>query len=404
MLRLLRRAKREALGAIDGFVLRRQLAGAGTGPVGGAPLVAGFFSAPIGLGEGARLVYGALHRGGLDPRRFDVTPALQPDRASLDYGGDRLSGETGPVILHVNGPEILRAMRLLGPDRLRHRKLIGFWNWELETPPADWRRAGAMLDEIWVPSRFTERSLSTLFPGKVRYTGYPIDGRDLPARDDEWLEQRFGLRSGSFLVYSAFDPRSSLDRKNPLGAVRAFRRAFPDRGADSSPVQMLVKVTGPEGLRAPLVEAIGGDPRIVLFSDLLSEAETAGLYASVDCVLSLHRAEGYGLSPAKALSCGTPTVMTGWSSVTDFLGSPAAFPVSYDLVPVTDGLGIYSAYGGKWAEPDIDHAAQFLRDIHDMDPGARASQASAARAWWKTNHGSQHFLDRTTDLLAARGR
>jgi glycosyltransferase involved in cell wall biosynthesis len=152
------------------------------------------------------------------------------------------------------------------------------------------------------------------------------------------------------------DVRSSLARKNPLGAIAAFKQGVGMR-ADSV---LILKVTGADHDPAAfesLRTALNGS-RVVLLLDRLSMDEQWQLYAACDAFVSLHRAEGYGLPMAEAMAVGRPVVGTAWSGNLDFMNSSNAALVDYKLVEINDPQGVYA--GSTWAEPSISHAAEWL--------------------------------------------
>lgn len=108
-------------------------------------------------------------------------------------------------------------------------------------------------------------------------------------------------------------------------------------------------------------------------------------------LVSLHRAEGFGLTPAEAMALGTPVLATGFSGVLDFMDDESALLIPFKPTPVADPQGIYS--GQTWAQPDIAAAAQALTRLReDPDLGRRLGEAGRARvarqlspqAWFET--------------------
>jgi glycosyltransferase involved in cell wall biosynthesis len=227
--------------------------------------------------------------------------------------------------------------------------------------------------EIWVPSRFVADALPQSARLLSRVVPYPVRIPEATAARD-----RFGLPLDAFVVLTAFDMLSGYVRKNPRAAIAAFRRAF---GEDRRCL-LLLKV----GHAAPgswaasdLDDAVAGMSNVRLIRTSLARADVAALTASADAVLSLHRAEGFGLVLAEAMLLGVPTIATGWSGNLDFMTPDDSALISYRLVPVNDPRGAYGNAPTSWAEPDIEEAAAWLRRLRD-DPGLRRTLADRSRA------------------------
>ena len=112
------------------------------------------------------------------------------------------------------------------------------------------------------------------------------------------------------------DSRSSASRKNPAGAVEAFRRAF----GDSDRARLIVKLNGRPDEMSALSRALAG-PGVETLCGHLDDAAMAALYDRVDALISLHRAEGFGLPMLESMARGVPVVATGWSGNMDFMGA-----------------------------------------------------------------------------------
>ena len=173
-----------------------------------------------------------------------------------------------------------------------------------------------------------------------------------------------------FTFLFIFDFFSTLQRKNPLGLIEAFTRAFePGEG----PQLLLKSFNGdykPERL-AQLREAAAGRPDIHIVDRFVSEAERATLMARADCYVSLHRAEGFGLTLGEAMALGKPVIGTGFSSNLDFMTRQNSYLVDYEMTEVGPEGENYPAEG-RWAEPDLDHAAALMREVWRDQAGARA--------------------------------
>jgi glycosyltransferase involved in cell wall biosynthesis len=273
----------------------------------------------------------------------------------------------GVNIWILGGPVVNDFARILcNSEKLKKSFNVAFVWWELPDVPGLWTIGIRAFDAVIAASEFVREAWANHLSGvPVLLAPSPLSmpGEVLPARE------RFGLPTGSLLIYTGFEPGSDPVRKNPFAAVHAFRRAFPV--ADDADVRLVVKVNNPSvagklhaGM-ARLYELIQGDDRVVLLNERLGYKDLLSLYASCDIVMSLHRAEGLGLIPLEAMRLGKAIVATGWSGNMTYMNHCNAALVRYDLVPTDETATHYSpsavGIGSHWAEPDIDHAAAWLR-------------------------------------------
>lgn len=340
-------------------------------PPRGGVIVAGELSRPSGLGEAARLMRDTLRGLGLRVWEADLaTPGVPAGPMPRDVPAGV------PLLLVVNAPSVPWAMLRLPRALRRRRRIIAYWAWELPRVPPAWRVGLPFVHEIWGISRFTAEALATLLPPgspiPVRVAPIPVAEPVPSARD----RAGFGLPADALVVLTSFSLASSNVRKNPLGALEAHRRAFGDR-ADRL---LVLKIGNPGHFPAEFAAiqaAAANRPNVRLLTETLSRADTHALTACADIVLSLHRAEGFGLVPAEAMMLARPVVATGWSGNMDFMDASSAALVPYRLVPAVDPRGVFEAPGAVWAEPDLDEAAAALTRLAD-DPAARADLGARA--------------------------
>jgi glycosyltransferase involved in cell wall biosynthesis len=280
----------------------------------------------------------------------------------------------GTLVICVQPPTLHRILRTRGTADFLGRRWVGYWWWELERLPESWRAIAALADEFWCSSRFVYDCFARSIPEKAsHYLPLVID---VPQPSSRRLAD-FGLPAATFTVLSAFDLRSHMARKNPQGMIAAFKQAFGAR----SDVLYILKVTGsekfPDHLASLQAQAdIAGNIRIL--SQALDTPDLFALIHQADIVLSLHRSEGLGMIMAEAALSGTPVVATAWSGVLEFLDPESAALVGYRLVPVDRLDNLPAPPGSRWAEPEIDEAAHWLRRL-ESEPGLRERLAQAAR-------------------------
>jgi glycosyltransferase involved in cell wall biosynthesis len=346
--------------------------------------VAGELARPSGLGEGARLMLTVLSGLGVPTWPVDVGAAL-PASAAGEQRAAGLPPGGAPLVMHVNAPLLPLALRHLPRGLVPARRVIGYWAWELPTLPPDWRLGARFVHEVWAPSRFTATALERLLPGRVRVVPHPIAAA--PPRPAPLDRAAFGLPDNAVVVLVSFNLASSFERKNPLGAIAAFRAAFGGR----SDRLLLLKVGHPGHFPADfarLREAIADVPNIRLDTEALPQADSHALTRAADIVLSLHRSEGFGLVPAEAMLLGRPVIATAWSGNMDFMDETSAALVGYRLIPARDPRGVFEADGAEWADPRPDEAVAQLRRLAD-DATERAALGARGRAMAQARLGAE---------------
>jgi glycosyltransferase involved in cell wall biosynthesis len=363
---------------LAGFILqilaRRAEIAALPPPAGSGITVAGLFSSPTGIGEGARLCADALERLGWRVERLDLAPPLGLDVPDMRRPPEPALAH-GPIILHLNPPLFRNALALI-KRRRRQRPVIGYWAWELETVPDHWRHAAPGLTEIWTPSRFSAVALRRTVTLPVRVVPHPVAPRTvLPGR------AHFGLPGDACIFLSFANLHSNLARKNPQATLHAYARAFPVRRLD---VLLVIKLDGEEvapEMAAELRGLAAACPCPVRFlTGMLDQNVRDTLIVSCDVLVSLHRSEGFGLTMAEAMALGVPVIATAWSGNLDFTLPGQAAMVPAALVRVEDPQGFY-APDMHWADPNIGEAAFWFRRLAES-PALRREMAAASA---KTN-------------------
>lgn len=344
------------------------------GAIAGPPItVVGPLRASSGLGASARLCLEALRANGVKAAALDITAALrQPATLPPPEPPNAIEPGPGTLILHVNAPLTGMALLAVGRRRAAGKRIIGYWNWELPEVPPDWALGVGLVHEIWVPSTFTATAIAPIARGRpVHVVPHPVALVAPPAQ----LAREAGTH---FKVLSLFDASSSLARKNPEGAIAAFQAAFGDD--PSARLVLKTQRMSEAGKAATRLRELADAPNIMVLDATFDAAGLETLYAEADVLLSLHRAEGFGLTLAEAMRRGIPVVATGWSGNADFLSDEVGIPIPWSLVSAQDDQRTYHHPNLRWAEPDVAAAAAALRRLR-ADP-ALARRLGAAGAVW----------------------
>ena len=337
--------------------------------------VTGYFEHTLGLGSAARGYVEALRAAGvpvitasIPPITTETPPPQARDYGRLEFEALDAEVEHAMEIVAVNHDELPQLVAQVGGDYFRGPK-IGIWAWETDVVPARWSRSFELVDEIWVNSRYMAQNIGRGAPVPVLAFPPAVTARPSPP-------VRLGVPDG-FLFLFVFDYFSTLRRKNPVGLVRAFQRAF----APGEGPRLLIKT-----LNAPLrplaeeelLWACEERPDIHVIDRSLSGKELDGLMSACDSFVSLHRAEGYGLALAEAMALGKPVIATRYSGNMDFMTAANSLLVDYTLTRVGADVEIYPS-SGEWAEPSIEHAAELMRWVVERPDEAAALGRRAAR-------------------------
>ncbi|MEK6325033.1 MAG: glycosyltransferase [Acidobacteriota bacterium] len=240
--------------------------------------------------------------------------------------------------------------------------------WELPEFPEGWLHVFGTINEYWAGSRFIQEAVALKSP--VPVVRIPPVVHLSSAR--QFSREDLGLPERRFLFLTMADTLSVLERKNPLGVVRAFKKAF--SGKDPS-VGLVIKLNNPDHLTSPswqsICDEISDCENVYMLRRVLTGDEVTSLISHSDCYVSLHRSEGFGLVPAEAMSLGKPTILTNWSGNTDYMTKDNSIGIDYELVKVGKDYGNIK-HNQYWAEPDIEQAAYWMKRIYQEPELARS--------------------------------
>lgn len=316
----------------------------------------GYVFAEHGVGEAARLLIQCVREAGLE---YAVVPyratACRQEAAPGHLGAAQPVYDVNLIV--VNADSLPEFVELVGPQTLEGRYNIGVWAWEIEALPPKLAASARFLDEIWAISRFTADAIARSVLCPVIPLPLPAATRQIVKRSREEL----GL-SEDYLFLFCFDFNSLFDRKNPLGLIEAYRRAFPPGHGGT---QLVIKTLNGQAFSDELerLNAAALDRRDILIVDgYLPAEEQNALMGACDAYVSLHRSEGFGLTLLEAMALGKPVIGTAYSGNLDFMTAENSYLVPYRMIDVPPGCGPYPSTS-QWAEPDVDAAARLMRRV-----------------------------------------
>jgi hypothetical protein len=336
-------------------------------PTGGVNLF-GHLHAQLGVGEDARCAAAAMVAAhiphvlidapvgadiGLEPHAF-VAPIVEAPVHATN-------------VFVMSAFETFRYFCVNGSGAWAGRRTICVWPWELPLWPETLEFCYLLADEIWAISAFVRGAFELTSPVPVVTMPSAVT---IPEVSPDRVP--FGLPDHAYVFVTLFDFNSGYNRKNPRAAIAAFREAFPigesQPAADKRDVLLVVKAmrasTAPR-LWEDLQRVAGGDPRICFIDESWPRSRTMALLAACDCLVSLHRAEGFGRPIAEALLLRKTVVATYWSGNLDFCACGEQLFVEARMNPVGPRDYRWGA-DQSWAEPDPSAAAAALREARRL--------------------------------------
>ena len=333
--------------------------------------VIGHISGNAGVGIVAREAIRLMLQKGYPVSTFDIDPGRGRSGHDTAYAKlavpsiDELPYGISLIVLSITSlPDVILEGRIKLRDDVVN---AGYFWWELPVIPGIWVKSLEQFDVLVAGSQY----LRSTFERYVAGTPTIYAQHALPDFGGIHSDRaRFRLPIDKVIFVCILEPTSDPARKNPFAAIEAFRRAF---SADDS-AHLVIKVNNAQAgspssnplaqLRSE-VASLGN--RVTLIESILAYDEVLQLYASCDVFVGLHRAEGLGLGLMEAMALGKAVIATGWSGNMTFMNHVNSCLVGFRLIPVAGSIGVYSrdflGHDVRWADPEIDEAAAWMRTL-----------------------------------------
>lgn len=327
----------------------------------------GYIRADMGLGVAARGLAAALEAAGVPFNVVNMEHGNYSAQTDHSWAHKEVAKSRYDVtVVCVNPDNSFYLRTQFSPELLGDRYVIAHWYWELPEMPDEWMAEFEYTDEVWAASNFIKDAVSS----KASVPVVRVPTVVTLNHTNKLSRAELGLPENRFLFLAMFDTKSVLERKNPLGVVRAFQNAF---CSDDQSVGLILKFNNPD-YEQPVMQELRAEIRgqnVHVIDRLLSREDLTSLIDACDCFVSLHRSEGFGLGPAEAMSLGKPAIVTNWSGNVDYMTGDNCIAIDYKLVELGCDYGPYKARQ-HWAEPDLEHATHWMKKVVAEPELARA--------------------------------
>ncbi|MGD0338049.1 MAG: glycosyltransferase [Bacteroidota bacterium] len=268
-------------------------------------------------------------------------------------------------IFFVNA-DIIKFVRRNYPALFKGKQNSAVWWWEFENdfPFSD---SFQYIDEVIVFSDFVYSAIAKYAPPHVSVNKmrYPFIQDWKIVTSPHRVREALGFSDDNFIFIFNFDFLSSYERKNPEAVVRAFAQACRERKEARLIIKTLHGYAFPERY-AQLKKCIANSTisnQIVLIEDIFPRNEFMNLMNAVDCYVSLHRSEGFGLGMFEAMVMGKPVIATAYGGNCEYMHDTHSLLVDYELTTSKDTLFDVYQKGWVWAEPKISPAVEYMHEL-----------------------------------------
>lgn len=332
----------------------------------------GNIKADTGLGQSCRLVADELEECQLPYSIYQYNQLGLMSNTNTRFDSKIINNLPYNInLIHINPHELGLAFLQMDRSFWDKRYNIGFWLWELEEFPDEWVPCFYLLDEVWTPSEFISKSIRKKTDLPVITIPYHVSVQV----EKEYQRSDFALPEDKFLFLMMYDRTSMTERKNPGAVLEAYKKAF----SKENRTGLVIKINNctAEEEKALRLE-LENYNNVYFITEVLNRDQVNSLIKCVDVVVSLHRAEGFGLVLAEAMSLGTPVIATNWSSNTEFMTNDTACLVDFELIELEQDMGLFRK-GNHWAEPDVEQAAFYMKELYEK-PEFYQKMAKQAKA------------------------
>ena len=273
------------------------------------------------------------------------------------------------------------------------KNFVGYFVWEGQLPPqiSEYINNVPGLREIWTCSEYCHKMLKDggiNVPVSVLPHGVdPVvwQRRRVRPEPSEWREKEKDAGGNNASPREKFVFLGAGTWHNPRKGLDVLVRAFTAEFGPEEPVKLVLKVSNVynEGFDARKevrkYMRKKGNRNIMVVDSVIEEGKLVELVSNVDCYVSPHRTEGFGLFILQAMAVGTPVICTGETGNVDFTHGNVV-----ELTNTTDYPLEIEPYGKcVWRDPSVEELRARMREVYEGNyPYDTAAVAEIVRRDW----------------------
>jgi len=281
------------------------------------------------------------------------------------------------VLTHITPSDLLK-VKYKGS-----KKTIGLTTFETTRLPK-WIVSGLndFYDGLIVPSTYNKESLIS--------SGIQIPIEVVEHAIGNWWLDHYTPKNSEPYVFGYIGGWNN--RKNPMLILESFLELYPKSQENFA----LFLKTYTDVQKANYIEdLIKGREDIWFYNESWTEEQMAWGYSQIDCFISAHKGEGFGLNMAQANYLNKPVIFTNYSAPTEWLKVDSCnnYPVSFQTETAKVNSDLYKYFKTEngaellWANPEKeDLISQIQRVANEKPKEAMAQQdleAYRERFSWK---------------------
>lgn len=153
-------------------------------------------------------------------------------------------------------------------------------------------------------------------------------------------------------------------RKNPQVLLDSYLKAFP---TPSESQALILKTFGKPGIEEYITTNYGERPDIWVYNESWEEETVLWAFSLMDCYVSCHKGEAFGLTLAQAMTLGKPVIYTDFSAPQEYLDDDSHFPIPCSVRNVQEEE-ITTGYSHinqnlQWADIDEEKLIEVMQQL-----------------------------------------